>query len=716
LGKRVGSHICAAALLLALCSASVAAQTDEAGVESFAPEAFEEYRPQHALDIVRRLPGFDLNGADEVRGLSGAQGNVLFNGQRPPPGGGSLETRLSAIRVSDIVRLELIEAGARDLDMQGYPLLLNVVTSNQSSRRLNGQYEVNAREDETREWKAELAGAMTGARFDIEASYEVEDNSEINRGNFRSATADTPSARLSSDEDSFYGRRDARLVVTTRITPDTQLVLSTSFWEGQGQSSPLDLAGTGIRENNAWLSTERSFSGELRTKLTNRLDLTSVISHRGEDDENSFSLFENGDFGEATSVSESGEDAFRGTLRWRMSDTLTFEGGGTWASNFLEGSSTAILNGVVQDVTGSDARVEETRTAALGTLTWTPTSDLTASFGGRVEAFSLSSTTAGDDDLSITDIVPRANISWSLPDDWVLRLRSEREVGQLNLGQFLASTDLNNALNTSGAATLEPERDWTHEVTLERRFGTRSLVRFQLEARTIDNPISRVPQPDGSIVATNVGPENFQTARAEFELELDGFGVPGALLEGGVAISRADRIDPIGLFERAPNGHNEWEWALGLRHEVANTPFVYGINLESEAPSRHYWLTQIREQDDGIEGRAWVEWRHTPAWRSGIFSRLGQDYTQEISVFDGVRTATNAPVLENLIERSDGRFFSFWSEWDVRDEVQLRLSYRTGRTRESSSVVEDPTGLLLDSGRRDVDAVPWINVRLRFTR
>ena len=99
-------------LAASLSVASADAQaSNEPGVEVYLPSAFEEFLPQNANDLVRRLPGFQVDEGDDVRGLSGAQGNVLINGRRPPPRSGSLDARLSSVRVEDVGRLELIEAG-----------------------------------------------------------------------------------------------------------------------------------------------------------------------------------------------------------------------------------------------------------------------------------------------------------------------------------------------------------------------------------------------------------------------------------------------------------------------------------------------------------------------------------------------------------------------------------------------------------------------------
>src|SRR3989337_3018063 len=45
---------------------------------------FAQYAPRTALDIARRVPGFNLDlGDTDVRGFAGAAGNVVINGARP---------------------------------------------------------------------------------------------------------------------------------------------------------------------------------------------------------------------------------------------------------------------------------------------------------------------------------------------------------------------------------------------------------------------------------------------------------------------------------------------------------------------------------------------------------------------------------------------------------------------------------------------------------
>ena len=70
---------------------------------------FAQYAPRSALDIARRVPGFNLDlgatedGAD-VRGFAGTAGNVVFNGARPSSKAESLETTLARIPAQRVTK------------------------------------------------------------------------------------------------------------------------------------------------------------------------------------------------------------------------------------------------------------------------------------------------------------------------------------------------------------------------------------------------------------------------------------------------------------------------------------------------------------------------------------------------------------------------------------------------------------------------------------
>ena len=62
-----------------------APQADSAqqGVLVFTPDFFADQRPNTALDMVSRIPGFSVQDGDGSRGFEGAVGNILVNGSRP---------------------------------------------------------------------------------------------------------------------------------------------------------------------------------------------------------------------------------------------------------------------------------------------------------------------------------------------------------------------------------------------------------------------------------------------------------------------------------------------------------------------------------------------------------------------------------------------------------------------------------------------------------
>lgn len=59
------------------------AVASQQGVLVFTPDFFADQRPNTALDMVNRVPGFSVQDGDGSRGFEGAVGNVLINGSRP---------------------------------------------------------------------------------------------------------------------------------------------------------------------------------------------------------------------------------------------------------------------------------------------------------------------------------------------------------------------------------------------------------------------------------------------------------------------------------------------------------------------------------------------------------------------------------------------------------------------------------------------------------
>ena len=61
--------------------------------------------------------------------MSGVRSNILIDGARPPPKGKSAREQLDEMPVAGVALIELIDAGTRlDIDMQGYPQVINVIT------------------------------------------------------------------------------------------------------------------------------------------------------------------------------------------------------------------------------------------------------------------------------------------------------------------------------------------------------------------------------------------------------------------------------------------------------------------------------------------------------------------------------------------------------------------------------------------------------------
>src|SRR5215203_2115633 len=107
-----------------------APQTQATRTTSYDAAFFTQYAPRTALDIARRVPGFnvDLGNAD-IRGFAAAAGNIVINGARPSSKAESLETTLQRIPASRVSRVEVGPGDLFGADYSSKSQVLNIIMS-----------------------------------------------------------------------------------------------------------------------------------------------------------------------------------------------------------------------------------------------------------------------------------------------------------------------------------------------------------------------------------------------------------------------------------------------------------------------------------------------------------------------------------------------------------------------------------------------------------
>src|SRR5690606_402520 len=118
--SRLAWLVLACVALVNAMPAQAQSSSAAAAPEVFLAEYFRDAAPANAGDMLERVPGFTLIEADaDVRGYSGAAGNVLVDGARPTSKREETSEQLQRIPASAVERIELIRAGAPGIDMGG---------------------------------------------------------------------------------------------------------------------------------------------------------------------------------------------------------------------------------------------------------------------------------------------------------------------------------------------------------------------------------------------------------------------------------------------------------------------------------------------------------------------------------------------------------------------------------------------------------------------
>ena len=561
------------------------AEAGQQGVLVFEPAFFAEARPNTALDMVERVPGFSTDDGSGSRGFEGSVGNILINGERPASKNDTGSNVLSRTTASQVERIELIRGGAPGIDMQGYSVVVNVILKTESSREsvltanavlfeggqdvYGGSYQFTAREGE-RTWGVTLSDGIS--------------TSDSN-GSGRVLRTDALGNVLRDEgyyNDGYGGGNSIRGNYSTPLFGG-KIDLTARYGVNDWHSINLQTAPTVRRES---LGEQDSSSGEFGVvytrPLSSSLKMESRFIHQFEDFENlstSRTRLGNVDGPEQAFAADgsSSETILRGLVRYERSPALTFETGAEVAYNMLDVEQRYTEGGVNIPLPSASVVVEETRGELFGKATWRARSDLTLEGGLRLEASTISQSGDAEQEKSFFFAKPRALATWTPWAGHQFRLRVEREVGQLNFGDFAASADLEDENVFGGNVDLEPEQRWISELTYERRFWGDGIVTLGLRHDEITDVIDAIPLADALSAVGNIGDGTLDQLSLRITLPTTKLGIPGGRFGFRNDWNRTEVTDPTTGRTRPISNVRPTQAVISFEQDVTRYKTQWGL-------------------------------------------------------------------------------------------------------------------------------------------
>lgn len=654
---------------------SVAAASGQQGVTPYAAAFFTAFQPTTAFDMLARVPGFAFDGGDSVRGYGGAAGNVVIDGQRPASKNDSLENVLRRIQASQVERVDIIQGGAPGIDMQGKTVIANVIL----------------RKDARGQWLLAVATSVfqdgrTAPAVRFEGSRGVGD------GKFEWSILPFIFADDGAGEGPRTQRDGAGALLRDSFSDETgggRGIEAKSGWKSPLAGGRLSLNTSYRYEHYEWSLNEvatfpapgrlsvdddyRQTDGEVggswerSLNARARIEVTGLTNRRYTEFSSGFDDgTDDGVFSEST---ESGESIVRGVLRYTLSPTLSVEGGGEAAFNFLDSQTDYIQNGAPVVLPAANVRVEERRGEAFGAATWRPLPEVSLEAGLRVEVSTI--TQSGDTDLekSFTYPKPRLSATWSPTATDQVRLRVEREVGQLDFGDFVSSTAFSTGVVTAGNADLEPSKQWTIEAAYERKFWRDGAVVVTLTHQEITDATDRVPiiGPGYAFDAPgNIGDGTSDSLAVSLNLPLGRFGVPGGLIKAKGEWTRSEVVDPTTGETRRMSGQEPFEGEINFSQDLPRYRVQWGASVFSGYEETFYRFDEIEVVEMEPWYEVYIDYKPTPTFSVRVEANnlSGRDYIRDRQVYAGPRDV-------NGLNYSDRRPLNF----DPFVYVRLRKTF-----------------------------------------
>ena len=614
----------ALAPILSTIAAPIAAQQGAIDAAMTYDAAFyAAFAPATALDMVNQTPGFSLIEGSERRGLSGATGNVLVDGDHPIAKSQTLGDILQRIPAKQILRIELLRGARAASDGSGHAVLLNIVrtpSAGQGVWSLGAEYA--GRVPMPNGW-ASWSGRVGRTEYSLGASgYSLMRNLPGHRT--LSAGDGTPTG--SRDDESprtFYesaiNGEAARPVLGGRLHLTGQFYLSR--YGDDSSVTTYDITGRRVGDElNPYVERKRTFEGGIDYQhVLGRWDLTlaglvtrtrfaSDVSSTARDPEaRLLSRFTQG------LERHSSETILRATLAGSPATGLRTELGVEGAVNTLDQRlDLAVDTGAGPfplPVPNSNLHVLERRAEAYFATAWTIGKRWSLEARLTAETSRLSFTGDTERSVDLAYLKPSLRLTRRLGSRDQLRFRVYRDVGQLDFTNFVSAASLADDLIKGGNPELRPEIAWRAEAGADFRYGRSGAVGLTVFHYWISDAVDLVTLgPPGARFDApgNVGAGRLDGAQLTVKVPL-GRVVPG----GSITIDGTWRTvavtDPLTGVGRTLSNFDDQAFKVEFRQDRTRDKLAWGIIFTGRPERIYYRFNEIERGRASPSLDLWAE-------------------------------------------------------------------------------------------------------------
>ena len=670
-----------------------AASAPAEGNRQFHADFFASFGPVTALDMVQRIPGFSIERGDGRRGFGENAGNVLIDGDRPSTKSDDISTLLGRIPASEVDYIELSEQAGADGETQGKGQVINVVRK--LSAKISGTFDANLLVGTKYGVTGFGSGSATIRRGPTSYELNFSSFSERVRGfgpeDFSNGAGKLIERRRyigrgGYDEFSIGGaiktkRGDVKINTNAKFTLNNGIDRRFGDYTN---ASGVFIGSERLFTDSPLTDTAIEVGGDIELPLAAKLT-TKLIALYRTSTESTDGTIETQRIGQPVSRFETRsrnkpfEAVFRAQNDWTGILDHAVQFGAEVAYNRLDAKFAAASSagGAVTVFPASNVLVQETRLEPFISDVWSVSPAWKIEAGAIMEFSTLKLSGDSNARRSFQFVKPRVAATWTIDKTTTMEFRAERQVAQLDFGDFATSVDLGlgNQVD-AGNADLVPEQSTSLSALIRQKFLERGSIQlrgeYQFVSDTQDLLLITTRDAGGNITgrfdgAGNIGNSKRWNGELEITLPFDWLtkplGVTGIELKyvGHYHDSRV--TDPVTGLERRMSYRPLWHQNWNLRHDIAGTGIVWGASVGAQAANNAYFFNQFRRQQEGSNVSAFVEYNKFKlgTLRLQVVGLTGSKFNRERFIYADTRASG---VLTQIISR----------ERTLDPRVQLTLS------------------------------------------